>query len=232
MGRRDRATIFWRSSAEPGLIHSKSLTSPSGFLARGKPLLSTPNRRAQNVSTGGVKATCNGVLRGASRSLDAVRMASKSKKKPPTTSSDGDESPRWREGTAAPRDAEIVPPLAVLEINVEFRIFELGLVLRISDELHHPQIALAAGDVEQRVVVEVGIFAVHEPPFTDQYASERAEVAPRDGLGLLRLSGGPRVVRGGLRVPRSPRYYRGLRGASRSETTHFMVRWTRVASMA
>ena len=33
-------------------------------------------------------------------------MASKSKKKPPTTSSDGHESRRWREGTAAPRDAE------------------------------------------------------------------------------------------------------------------------------
>ena len=35
-------------------------------------------------------------------------MASNSKKKPPTTSSDGRESRRWREGTAAPRDAEIV----------------------------------------------------------------------------------------------------------------------------
>ena len=38
--------------------------------------------------------------------LDAVLTAPKSKKKPPTTSSDGHESPRWREGTAAPRDAE------------------------------------------------------------------------------------------------------------------------------
>ena len=46
-------------------------------------------------------------LRGASRSLDSVRMASKSKSKPPATSSPGDESRRWREGTAAPRDAEI-----------------------------------------------------------------------------------------------------------------------------
>ena len=35
-------------------------------------------------------------------------MASKSKNKPPTTSSDENESRRWREGTAAPRDAEIV----------------------------------------------------------------------------------------------------------------------------
>ena len=34
-------------------------------------------------------------------------MASNSKKKLPTTSSDGNESRRWRESTAAPRDAEI-----------------------------------------------------------------------------------------------------------------------------
>ena len=47
-------------------------------------------------------------LRGASQLLASVRMASKSKNKPPTTSSDGNESRRWREGTAAPRDAEIV----------------------------------------------------------------------------------------------------------------------------
>ena len=46
-------------------------------------------------------------LRGASRSLDAVRNGSKSKKKPPTTSSPGDDVRRWREGPAAPRDAEI-----------------------------------------------------------------------------------------------------------------------------
>ena len=48
-------------------------------------------------------------LCGASRSLDSVRMASKSTKKPPTTSSDGHESRRRREGAAAPRDAEIAP---------------------------------------------------------------------------------------------------------------------------
>ena len=40
-------------------------------------------------------------------SLDAVRMTSKSKKKPPTTSSDGNESRRWREGVSTQRDAEI-----------------------------------------------------------------------------------------------------------------------------
>ena len=46
-------------------------------------------------------------LRGASRSRDAVRMASKSKNKPPTASSDGHESHRWREGAATLQNAEI-----------------------------------------------------------------------------------------------------------------------------
>ena len=55
-------------------------------------------------------------LRGASRSLASVRMASNSKNKPPTTSSDGSESRRWREGAAAPQDAEIAPIVA-LEIH-------------------------------------------------------------------------------------------------------------------
>ena len=36
-------------------------------------------------------------------------MASNSKKKPATTSSPGDDARRWREGAAAPRDAEIAP---------------------------------------------------------------------------------------------------------------------------
>jgi len=36
-------------------------------------------------------------------------MASNLKKKPPTTSSDEEEPRRWREGAAAPRDAEIAP---------------------------------------------------------------------------------------------------------------------------
>ena len=41
-----------------------------------------------------------------SASLDSVQTDSKSKKKPPTTSSDGHESRRWREGAAAPRDRD------------------------------------------------------------------------------------------------------------------------------
>ena len=44
------------------------------------------------------------------RRLDRVQIDSKLKKKPPTTSSDGRESHRWREGTAAPRDAEVARP--------------------------------------------------------------------------------------------------------------------------
>ena len=41
----------------------------------------------------------------------AVRMASKSKKKPPTSIIPGDESRRRREGASTPRDAEIAPHL-------------------------------------------------------------------------------------------------------------------------
>ena len=48
-------------------------------------------------------------LRGASRSLDAVRTASKIKKKPPTSIIPGNESRRWREGASTRRDAEIAP---------------------------------------------------------------------------------------------------------------------------
>ena len=50
-------------------------------------------------------------LRGASYSLETVRMASKSTKKPSTTSSDGHESRRWREGASTRRDAEIARSL-------------------------------------------------------------------------------------------------------------------------
>ena len=46
-------------------------------------------------------------LRGASYSLETVRMASKIEKKPPTTFSPGGESRRWREGVSTQRDAEI-----------------------------------------------------------------------------------------------------------------------------
>ena len=65
-------------------------------------------------------------LCGASRSLDSVRMASKSKKKPPTTSSDGRESHRWREGTAAPRDAASALPVEPLALAAPARESYLG----------------------------------------------------------------------------------------------------------
>ena len=41
----------------------------------------------------------------------AVRTASKSKKKPPTSIIPGNESRRWREGVSTRRDAEIAPHL-------------------------------------------------------------------------------------------------------------------------
>ena len=59
------------------------------------------------------------------RACDAVRTASKSKKKPPTTSSDGHESHRWREGAAAPRDAEIAPPKLLLLLRPPPKRLEL-----------------------------------------------------------------------------------------------------------
>ena len=41
---------------------------------------------------------------------DAVRNSSKSQKRPPTSSSPGDDARRWREGPATPQNAEIAPP--------------------------------------------------------------------------------------------------------------------------
>ena len=58
----------------------------------------------------------------------SIRMASNSKKKPPTSIIPGDESRRRREGTAAPRDAEIAPGQVH---QIQFRVTRLRLVLRI-----------------------------------------------------------------------------------------------------
>ena len=74
----------------------------------------TPDARTACLPFPNAQSTAS--LRGASRSLASVRMASNSKNKPPTTSSDGSESRRWREGAAAPQDAEIAPVVA-LEID-------------------------------------------------------------------------------------------------------------------
>ena len=65
-------------------------------------------------------------LRGASRSLDSIRMASKSTKKPPTTSSDGHESRRWREGASTRRDAEIALDDVVVEVKLTYEIHRLA----------------------------------------------------------------------------------------------------------
>ena len=64
----------------------------------------------------------------------SVRMASNSKNKPPTTSSDGHESRRWREGAAAPRDAEIAPPPHLVEVLLEvseYKSHVLDLLLEV-----------------------------------------------------------------------------------------------------
>ena len=47
-------------------------------------------------------------LRGAPRYLEAVRMASKIEKKPPTVFSHGDESRRWREGFKTRQNTELI----------------------------------------------------------------------------------------------------------------------------
>ena len=78
----------------------------------------------------------------------SVRTASKLKLKPPTTSADGHESRRWREGTAAPRDAEIsqlAPPKHRL---VFFNPF-VGRAVFV--QLHHVRRALiyTSGSHEQ-----------------------------------------------------------------------------------
>ena len=66
-------------------------------------------------------------------------MASNSKKKPPTTSSDGHESRRWREGTATLQNAEIRAPLRPLRLREEHQHAPLLL--------HAPQrLAVAAHD--------------------------------------------------------------------------------------
>ena len=63
---------------------------------RRRGLIKTPSPRASALSP--------------TRRDDGVRNGSNSKTKPPTASSDGGESRRWREGAAAPRDAEICRP--------------------------------------------------------------------------------------------------------------------------
>ena len=75
--------------------------------------------------------------RDSGQSLDSVRTASKSKKKPLTASSDGHESPRWRGNAAAPRHAVLTQVMntewanSLLNIipTVPFAWFGISLVL-------------------------------------------------------------------------------------------------------
>ena len=66
------------------------------------------------------------------------RTASKSKTKPSTTSSLKDDARRWREGAAAPRDAEAAPVVVLVrhdhEVAVAQRLDVLGRVLRAEAE--------------------------------------------------------------------------------------------------
>ena len=66
-----------------------------------------PRRRRRGGAASRRRRRGDHVMRGASWSLDSVRMAPKSKKKPPTAFSHEDESRRWRETATKPRDAEI-----------------------------------------------------------------------------------------------------------------------------
>ena len=57
--------------------------------------------------------------RDSGQSLDAVRIGSNLDQRPPTTSSGGHESRRWRKGAAAPRDAEIIHQSSIINVFVD-----------------------------------------------------------------------------------------------------------------
>ena len=93
--------------------HSHGQSLSLGVVLLGSVPLSS-EKSSSNAAKGAttpLRASSTFCLRGASRSLDAVRMASNSKNKPPTTSSDGHESHRWREGVSTQQDAEIAQAL-------------------------------------------------------------------------------------------------------------------------
>ena len=58
-----------------------------------------------------------------------VRIHSNSKKKPATTSSPGDDAPRWREGVSTQRDAEIMPRELVAPHVVQKFFFDVVVLL-------------------------------------------------------------------------------------------------------
>ena len=86
-------------------------------------------------------------------------MASKSKNKPPTTSCDGHESRRWREGVSTQRDAEIARRgLASFARDVRD---DADLALELF-EIHGVALDVLTNKVVERAVVRaLGVLAVH-----------------------------------------------------------------------
>ena len=74
-------------------------------------------------------------LRGASRSRDAVRTASESKQKPPTSSEDGHDARRWREGTAGRRDRTIF--LRNVSVSIASRAYPTMTISRGNNFFRH-----------------------------------------------------------------------------------------------
>ena len=74
-------------------------------------------------------------LRGASRSRDAVRTASESKQKPPTSSEDGHDARRWREGTAGRRDRTIF--LRNVSVSIASRAYPTMTMSRGNNFFRH-----------------------------------------------------------------------------------------------
>ena len=74
-------------------------------------------------------------LRGASWSRDAVRTASESKQKPPTSSEDGHDARRWREGTAGRRDRTIF--LRNVSVSIASRAYPTMTISRGSSFFRH-----------------------------------------------------------------------------------------------
>ena len=82
------------------------------------------------------------------------RTASKSEKKPPTASSDGHESRRWREGASTRRDAEIARDDAGLVV-VDDRHFRGPVVLVLEvDELRFFHLAVRRAFQREQIYIK------------------------------------------------------------------------------
>ena len=83
---------------------------------------------------------------------DLAETRSKSKKKPPTTSSPGDDVRRWRDGAAAPRDAEIAR-LGV-ERRVPVHVEDDDAIRRLEVQTRAAGLGGDVGEEDLRVGVE------------------------------------------------------------------------------